>query len=235
MHGVFNRCIPWSQGYAHYNSHLGDFYNGYVKRRVASVNNRNLDLDRLGQFRISRFIRDPRDLVVSGYFYHLRGAEPWVTQAVPTAEDWYFANGAMPGGLRTRMTSDATASFANYLQSIPQEEGLLAELEFRRHHLESMARWPTQHRDIITFRYEDILGNETQIFRQLFAFYEMSPLERTLGQWLVKRYSLRKMMTDPHVRDPSTGQWRQHFTPRIQRIFDAEYGPLVKQLGYPSD
>ena len=100
MKAVFNRCLPWSGGFRHYNSHLRDFYTGFERDRVSSVNNRCLDLERLGDFRLSRFVRDPRDLVVSGYFYHRRGAEAWVNIEGPTERDWYFANAAVPVGLR---------------------------------------------------------------------------------------------------------------------------------------
>lgn len=125
MDAVFNRCL------------IDDFYDGFRRHRVASVNNRALDLGRLGKFRLSRFLRDPRDLVVSGYFYHRRGAEAWTTAEARRPLKWYFANGCVPEGLR----ADGS-SYARYLQSIPEEEGLLAELEFRRHHFESMAAWP---------------------------------------------------------------------------------------------
>ena len=84
MHSAFNRCLPWSGGYRHFNSHTADFYSQFEPFRVVSINNRALDLERLGKFRISRFLRDPRDLVVSGYFYHRRGAESWTRQAAPT-------------------------------------------------------------------------------------------------------------------------------------------------------
>ena len=230
MDGVLNRCLRWSAGYRHYNSHLEDFYRGFASHRVASINNRDLDLGRLGRFRISRFIRDPRDLVVSGYFYHRRGIESWTRIDSPTTEDWYFANGVVPAALRA-----AGTSFAQYLQSIPKEEGLLAELEFRAEHLESMARWPSDHPDILTFRYEQILGNEAAVFRELFAFYGFSPVERALGGWFARRHEMRKRAGDPHIRDPASGQWRRHFTPRVQRAFDANYGGLVAQLGYPRD
>lgn len=239
MHAVLNRCLPWSGGYRHFNSHLSDFYAAFEDLRIASVNNRALDLERLRPFRISRFIRDPRDLVVSGYFYHRRGAEPWTSQPAPTAEDWYFANGRLPDGLQERIDDPATppeeTSFARYLQSLPDEEGLLAELEFRQHHLESMAAWPRRHPDIVTYRYEDILGNETQVFDELFAFYGLSTLQRALGRHFVKRYSFRRLAPDPHVRNPSSGQWRQHFTPRVRQVFDRRYGALIRQLGYPVD
>lgn len=230
LHAVFNLCLPWSRGYRHFNSHLDDFYAGFSRHRVASINNRVLDLERLEPFRISRFLRDPRDLLVSGYFYHRRGAEAWVTQEAPSADDWYFANAFLPDVLLER-----GGSFSQYLQSVPKEEGLLAELELRRYHFESMAQWPTSHPDILTFRYEEILGNETDVFRQIFELYGLTPLERALGLRFAKKYSLRKIAADSHVRDPSSGQWRKHFTPRVRQAFDAQYAGLVKQLGYPVD
>ena len=229
MDAVFNRCQPWGGGFRHFNSHLEDFYDSFESLRVASVNNRSLDLERLGDSRISRFVRDPRDLVVSGYFYHRRGAEEWTRIERPTAADWYFANGFVPEGLQ-----DAGCSLAEYLQSVPEEEGLLAELEFRTHHFESMAQWPTEHPNIITFRYEDILGNETAVFRKIFDFYKLSAIERGLGGWFAKRHSLRRRSADPHIRNPTSGQWRQHFTPRVTQVFDSKYAGLIGQLGYPA-
>ena len=230
MDAVFNRCLPWSAGYRHYNSHLEDFYSAFGSQRVASINNRTLDLQRLGCFRMSRFIRDPRDLVVSGYFYHRRGVESWTTIESPTAADWYFANGFVPEDL-----SVGDSSFARYLQSVPEEEGLMAELEFRRYHFESMASWPTGHPDIVTYRYEEIVGAEAEVFRQLFDFYRLSPLERRLANWFASRYSMRRVAADPHLRNPASGQWRKQFTPRVRRAFDARYAGLVRQLGYPTD
>lgn len=227
MDAVFNRCLPWSAGYRHYNSHLDDFYGDHARRRVASINNRCLDLERLGNFKISRFVRDPRDLVVSGYFYHLRGSEEWVERAAPTEADWYFANGCVPEGLAA-----SGLSFSEYLRSISEEEGLLAELDFRRYHFESMREWPAAHPDILTLRYEEVLGEQAGAFGRLFEFYGLSPLERLLGRWFARRYSLRRLSADAHVRNPSSGQWREHFTPRVQSAFDELYGDLVEQLGY---
>ena len=43
MRAVFNRCLPWSGGYRHFNSHLDDFYEGFEGLRLASINNRYLE------------------------------------------------------------------------------------------------------------------------------------------------------------------------------------------------
>jgi hypothetical protein len=230
MNAVFNRCLPWSSGYRHYNSHLEDFYENFHRHRIASVNNRVLNLERLGRFRLSRFIRDPRDLVVSGYHYHKRGAEDWLTIESPTDTDWYFANGCIPEKMQ-----GAGVSFAEYLQSIPEEEGLLAELEFRTFHFESMARWPAQHPHIVTYRYEDVVGNEAVVFQELFELYGLSLVERWLGRFFANRYSINRRKADPHIRNPASGQWREHFTPRVKQVFDEKWAGLVRLLGYPAD
>lgn len=231
MDAVFNRCLPWSGGYRHFNSDIDAFLDGFASCRVATVNNRALDLDRLGEFRLTRFIRDPRDLVVSGYFYHRRGAEPWCTMENPTDDDWEFANGSVPLGLR-----EAGGSFAAYLQSLSEEDGLLAELEFRRPHFRSMAEWPASHPDIRLFRYEEILGRELEVFGEIFDHYGLTWLERRLGLFFAERHSLaRRRARDPHIRNPSSGQWRNRFTARVREAFDAEWADLIVRLGYPPD
>ncbi|MCG8469288.1 MAG: sulfotransferase domain-containing protein, partial [Gemmatimonadetes bacterium] len=227
MRSVFRRCLPWSGGYRHFNSDAEEFHARFRDLRVASINNRALDLDRLGSFRITRFLRDPRDLVVSGYLYHRRGAEPWTTSPSPTARDWAFVNGAVPDALRAH-----GGSFADYLQSVPGEEGLLAELEFRRHHLASMMAWPPHHPDILTLRYEDVIGDEVSAFERIFDWYGCSSIERRLGVWFARRYAVGRRGGDAHVRDPSPGQWRRHFTPRVAAAFESRHPGLVSALGY---
>ena len=98
-----------------------------------------------------------------------------------------------------------------------------------------MASWPTTHPNILTLRYEDILGNEARAIAELVEFYGLGSVEGWLTRHFGDRYSLARRHSDTHVRDPSTGQWRKHFTPRVRREFDSTYASLLKQLGYPAD
>lgn len=231
MHAVFNRCLLWSSGYQHFNSDVKAFYAALGQNRLSSVNNHLLDLQRLGDFRLTRFIRDPRDLLVSGYFYHRRGSEPWCTIDNPQAADWEHANGQIPAGL-----SAAGGSFAHYLQTVDKEQGLLAEMEFRSPHFDSMQGWPDQHEHILLFRYEDMPGRELEVFNAIFDHYGLSSLEQRLGRFFADRYSLaRRSKKDRHIRNPSSGQWRQHFTPKIAAAFQERWGDLICQLGYPEN
>lgn len=230
MRGLFNKVLRWSGGYRHFNSNVEEFYRGSDRFRLASVNNHAIDLGRLTPFRMTRFLRDPRDLVVSGYFYHKRGAEEWAREPNPTDEAWRLVNGLVPRGMK-----GSGLSFAAYLESIPEEDGLLAELEFRRAHFDSMAAWPHEHPDVLVQRYEDVLGDEKQAFARIFEHYGLSELERTVGGFFVRRHALKKRPSDPHVRNPSSGQWRKRFTPRVREAFEAQHPGLIQKLGYPSE
>lgn len=199
------------------------FYEQHREYRVASINNRRLDLDRLGDFRVTRFIRDPRDLVVSGYHYHRRGAEAWCH--VPAGE-WPGAS-PLPAAVR------AGESYAAFLGRVPVEEGLVAEMDLVRRGLLSMREWPDDDPRIRVFRYEHILGHETDVFGEVFAHYGMAWPERALGRLLARRYRAARRGRDPHVRDHRAGQWTTAFTPTVRSAFVERFGDLPEALGYP--
>ena len=235
---LLNRLLPLRGGHRHFNSDLEAFRREHRRFRVSSINNRALDPDELAgadhdgaAVRITRFVRDPRDLVVSGYFYHRRGAEPWTRIEDPTPADWEFANGVVPEGLRRR-----GGSFAAYLQQSSLEEGLLAELEFRREHFRSMASWPERDPRVRLWRYEEILGDEARVFGELLTFLGLGPIERRLGVWLARRASCTRVPVTClllSVRVPQ--QWKRHFTPRVHAAFLDEHRAVLEQLGYPVD
>ncbi len=225
MEGTLNR--PWRKTrFEHVESIQGLFYNYLKARRVISCSGFAVDTTRLGKdFRIVRFVRDPRDLIVSGYFYHRRGAEPWFRFRGPTDAYWSAINGRVPAD----MPSDV--SYAEYLESLSVEDGLLAEMEFRAAHLDSLRDWPDDER-IRLYRYESILGNERETFEDIADFYELTRGEKARMGRLARRHRSARRTDDPHIRDPRPGQWQSHFTPRVTRHFDREFADLLPLLGY---
>ena len=226
MDALYNRFRPGPPRYKHYAAEQEAFYSNLHRHRILSANNFAVDLGRLpADFRIVRFVRDPRDLVVSGYLYHRRGAEPWFREVGPTARSWAPIAGnvpqAMPAGL----------SFAQYLMTLDVEQGLLAEMEFRKHHFEALRQWPSDSR-IRVFKYERIVGDERRVFDEIFTFYQLSWRERAVGSWLAGRYAAGRRRADAHVRDPRPGQWREYFTEAVSAAFERDYGDLLDGLEY---
>lgn len=228
MNGLYNPSRLLAPRYCHFESIQGRFYNNLERYKILSTNGFAVDLNSLPRdqdFRITRFIRDPRDLIISGYFYHLKGAEPWFRFQNPSLKYWEPINGNVPPNM------PANKSYAEFLQGLSKEDGLIAEIEFRKFHFESLRLWDEDPR-IKTFRYEEILGNEVSTFEEMFDFYEVSPMEKYFGVRLAKKHASRPGKKSNHIRNVSAGQWKEHFTPKVEAYFNNQYGDLLESLIY---
>jgi hypothetical protein len=167
-------------------------------------------------FRGSHVVRDPRDLVVSGYEYHRVCHEPWAHKPH-----------AAYGGL----------SYQDYLLSLDEHEGLTAEIEWMaaRTALE-MARWDYHQPEFLELRYEDALADEPGTFATLFRWYGLDEAATDRGLEAVDRLSLRRGGALPrHARSGQPGEWRDRFSPDHIARFKELTGDLTVQLGYESD
>lgn len=212
--------------YQHFNSEIDRFLDSWTACTVSSLNNHVLPPPVRDSVRVSRFVRDPRDLVVSGYFYHRRGAEPWCLKADPTPEDFVVVHGTVPSAI------SAGESFSECLLRLPIEEGLLAEMEFRTRHFESMRSWPDSP-DVLVQRYEDVLEDLPKAYARIAAHFGLTAAERLVLRRIVA-YRSSDTVTDrsSHVRNPAPSQWREHFTPRVTAEFNDRWGDIVERYGY---
>ena len=221
-----NDCDGYN--YKHFKSLVNDFEEARHKYIICSINNHFIDIDSLPkEAKVSRFIRDPRDLVVSGYYYHKKGTEPWTQVKSPSKKDYLGVNGNIPSA----MASDE--SFSEHLNRVSKEDGLIAQIDFRKNHFESMLKWPLHDKRILLSKYEEIVGNELAYFNKLFDFYE---LNSDIKEFLLKRvetFSASKMIQkSAHIRDPRHGQWRREFTPYVNDYFAERYSELLDYYDY---
>jgi hypothetical protein len=167
-------------------------------------------------YRGSHLIRDPRDVVVSGYHYHLRTDEAWVRQP----KERY-------GGL----------SYQAFLQAGDEHDGLMAEIErCARSSVAEMDVWPYGRPEILELRYEDAVRDEVATFTRLFQFYGFHDEAVERGIKIVEQFSRRHGPhagdDDPHVRSGEPGEWRRYFGPDHVSRFKELTGDLVVRLGY---
>ncbi len=219
--------IPFN-AYKHFESIEGLFYNQSHNYYLSSINSFALNTNNLsGDYKITRFIRDPRDLIISGYFYHKRGAEPWFRFKNPTQAYWAAINGNVPKGLKQNST------FAEYLNSLTKEDGILAEMEFRKFHLESMLDWSDDDPNIKLFKYEDVINNQVSTMEQIVDHLEIHGVKKKKILFFANRYALKNRKNDKHIRDPKAGQWKDHFTEEMNEVFIANYGKVLEKYNYP--
>jgi len=144
----------------------------------------------------------------------------------PTPKYWEPLNGNVPKAQPDHL------SYAEYLTSLDKEAGLLAEIEWRKHHFASMRNWLNDER-VKLFRYEDILGNEVKVFEEIMDHYEMNGLTLKRVKHLADKYRFKSGgRKDKHIRNPQPKQWKEHFTPKVEAVFNEQYGDILELYGY---
>ena len=170
-------------------------------------------------YRGSHLIRDPRDVVISGYHYHRRTDEAWVREP----KDRF-------GGL----------SYQAFLNTVDEHDGLMAEIErSARSSIAEMAGWSYSTSEILELRYEDAIRDEVGTFTRLFRFYGFTDDGVGQGLKIVEQFSRghgrQAGGADPHVRSGDPGEWRRHFDADHIARFKELTGDLVVRLGYEQE
>ena len=216
----------------------------------------------LPAFRAFHVIRDPRDVIVSGYFSH-RNSHP--------TDGW-----------------PALAEHRVRLLRASKEEGLFLEMAFSKERLLQIGHWQYTRPDVLELKMETLTTNTAATFCDIYAFLGM--LERAprgIGQralrrlvttinvlnqrgrrytpfhWplspvrfplpnlsperveaIVRRKNFARLaggrrpgQEDPssHYRKGQAGDWRNHFTAEHAAYFEQHFGDLLVSLGYETD
>jgi hypothetical protein len=170
-------------------------------------------------FRGSHLIRDPRDLVVSGYHYHLWTTEAWTHEPRPRF-----------GG----------KSYQELLNSVPREEGIAFEIRRSlRWDIAKMAAWDYHQPEFCELRYEDVMADEAGAFERLFTHYGFTPraVDACVAIGLRHGFKAVKEREGPkegpsHLRSGTPGEWRSTFTDEHKALFKSLGGDVLIKLGY---
>ncbi len=164
----------------------------------------------------SHMIRDPRDVVVSGYFYHLWTEEPWAN--LPMAE--YRG-----------------MSYREYLNSLDEEQGIHAEIRRVSFWVSHMQAWDFSNPRMFEIRYEDIRKDEDLVFRRMFSHYGFSDRAVERCSQIAQKYTFARLAegTGSHLRSGRIGEWHERFSQAHKEAFKACYPGAVVKLGYETD
>jgi len=163
-------------------------------------------------------IRDMRDALVSLYF-SLKVSHPLISDTVTE-------------GRRT-------------LKSLSFEEGFLSILRTRGKTFSNIQRsWlpAVKNGDAMMVRYEELLADEMEMFTKIIKFCELEINTSKLKK-IVRKYSFEnksgraKGIEDiqSHYRKGISGDWANHFTPKIKSEFKDLFGQLLISTGYERD
>lgn len=167
----------------------------------------------------SHMIRDPRDIVVSRYFYHLWCQEEWCLQPQKDL-----------GGL----------SFQEKLQSLPQEDGIAFEIQTSKGEFQGMLNWYGSDPRILELKYETVILNQEEEFNRLFEHYGLTDEQINIAVRIAIQSSFQGRSKRPlgeekrgvHLRKGMPGDWKNHFTKKHTDLFQRLYPDLLVRLGY---
>jgi len=176
----------------------------------------HVELDAIGPFVGSHMLRDPRDVVVSAYFYHRWTQETWAN--IPMAQ---YRN----------------MTYREYLNAVDQDEGIATEIERAEFWVRQMLRWNYSDPRILEIRYEDIRVNERETFRALFTHYGFHDAAVERSCRIAARYTFDRRAGGPgtHLRSGAVGEWRDYFRSFHKDLFKKRYPTALERLGYEKD
>lgn len=182
-------------------------------------NHSQIDLSRLPPHVGSHIIRDPRDLVISGYFYHQWCTEKWCNQKRKIYEG---------------------RSYQEVLNSLSKEEGIVFEMERSRSAIENMANWNYSNPNFIEIRLEELSANQIEVFTRIFHKFELNEVQMEQALSVVEKLTFEKLSgrkpgeenRKSHFRKGVPGDWKNHFTEEHKKTFKQMYPSVLVKLGY---
>jgi hypothetical protein len=201
-----------------------------------------LDVSKMTDYRGTHIIRDPRDLVVSGYYYHLWTDEEWANlkisellKAVPMLRD---RMALLP--LHAMMD----VSYREYLNRLPKEEGLLSEIKRAScGPIKVMREWGYNNANFLEIKYEDLLHDEEKSFRKIFSHYGFKPSAIDTATEIALSYSFKRISRrdigqvekQSHMRSGKIQQWKDEFGEVHKKLFKELHGNDLIKFGYETD
>ena len=190
-------------------------------------------------------IRDPRDIIVSGYLYHRRTSEKWcvnsdfsLTSPILFPKIPYSQEHRSEEWKIKYLESLRGMSYQENLLSMSQGEGLLFEMNnYGAWTIESMMNWNYDRNNILEIKFENLMHDFDDTFRLIFEFLKFSRSEIKAGSSIASEHDLgRKSAQDiekmEHVSSTKTTKWKDYFEPDHKEKFINKFGNVLVDLGY---
>ena len=177
------------------------------------------DLAALGPYRGVHVMRDPRDMIVSGYHYHQWTHEPWVHRL-----------------------DDAGESYQEKLRRLDKTAGLFLEIDhFIFFYRATLEAWDLDDPHMLEVSYEALMGPEREArYLEIFRHLGFEGPELDLAVELMRLFEAESrsgkagavVSRGSHLRSGRSRQWEAELEPAHLAYIEAELGPVLAKFGY---
>ena len=193
-------------------------------------------------------IRDPRDIIVSGYLYHCRTTEKWCVNS-----DFTISHPIVFPQVPYSQEYRAEAWKINYLKSLggrsyqenlrqrSQHDGLLFEM---RHYgawtINNMIAWDYQRSNILEVKFEQLMRRYDDTFYSIFSHLGFSETDISACLEITAKHDLNRKPVEEiqqmdHVSSTQHTRWREYFERQHKQEFIRLFGNVLIDLGYEKD
>jgi hypothetical protein len=196
-------------------------------------------------YRAIRMVRDPRDIWVSGYLYHLRCEEAWcrntdfdLTAPIAWPRVDYSVAHRPEDWKRRYLQSLGGRSYQQTLLALPLEEGLAFELQnYTGWTLEAMRAWSRSGVDALDLQLEAVMTDFDGSMGRIFAHFGFTPEQTAVALDVARSEDIRRMSDAaiaerPQIYSRRISKWREVLTTAQVIRFKDLHGGLIRELGY---
>ena len=188
-------------------------------------------------------IRDPRDIIVSGYLYHKRCNEEWcitnldysnqIRYPIPFSQQYKSKKWR-----KNYLTSLGGKSYQQNLIELNETQGLLFEM---RHcgmwTIKSMMDWDYRNPKVMEIKFEELMTNFDTTFKKIFEHLNFSNYQTSKSLKIASQHDLNRMTEEQlkknsHISSRKTTKWRKYFKDVHKKEFKKLFGNDLIQLCY---
>ncbi|MDA8570339.1 sulfotransferase domain-containing protein [Schleiferiaceae bacterium] len=190
-------------------------------------------------------IRDPRDVLVSGYLYHKRTNEAWCTnkkndisKKISYPQVPYSQMHRSEIWKANYLKSLKGKSYQETLNSLNQYEGLLFELQhYCAWTLEDIEDSIVDTDMVLEVKFEEVMKDYDNSMKKVFNHCNFTKEEFEFAIVQSKKENLKNMSekelkANTHISSKQTSKWKDYLDQDLIRVFNVKYESLIKKYDY---
>lgn len=192
-------------------------------------------------------IRDPRDIIVSGYLYHLRTKEKWcvnkdfsLNSPIKSPQVPFLKQHCSEEWKRNYLKSLKNCSYQENLLNLSRSDGLIFEMNnFASWTIQQMIDWEYTNPLILEIKFEDLMTDFDNTVTNMIDFCNIckNDSDRNTIFQIAKRHDLssksdQQIASMKHITSRKTNRWQDYFEQIHKDLFIEKFGDILIQLGY---
>ena len=190
-----------------------------------------------------RIIRDPRDVIVSGFLYHQRCSELWCINSDFSKPFYHHQQVPLPLAHMDLETREAFVSrlvgvsYQERILGLEQDDGLIFEMDgFARITIDEMVGWK-ERENVLTIKMEDMVADFDGSFEKLFKWIGIPDASIPICLEIARGHDMNRMREDqiasnPHISTGKLRKWEENFSSKVTTAYEERFGNAHLKLGY---